>query len=338
LDIAPGTRFVVGIADAVPPDADFGRLRLIGDKVAERGELPLTAGGFNPVASSVPASGSGDDVDDLLDGLKAIIQPHVREIGPLCLDLAEWLNRLGRRLQENQPPDCPQPSAEASNITPAPQKRSEPVGVEQIALDVLGGDEQNIVEHIRVLLDDGYSAQSILKEGMLTAMEQIGERFKDGSVFIPEVLLSARAMNRGVEALEPHLAQGDEGGQGVVMIGTVFGDMHDIGKNLVLSMLRGVGFRTIDLGMNVKAETFVTQVRDQRPDVLGLSALLTTTMPEMRSVIESLAEAGLRRQVKIVVGGAPVNENFAHNIGADGYATDAGAAVALVKSLIEKRV
>jgi methylmalonyl-CoA mutase cobalamin-binding domain/chain len=114
--------------------------------------------------------------------------------------------------------------------------------------------------------------------------------------------------------------------------------MHDIGKNLVLSMLRGVGFRTIDLGMNVKAETFVTQVRDQRPDVLGLSALLTTTMPEMRSVIESLAEAGLRRQVKIVVGGAPVNENFAHNIGADGYATDAGAAVALVKSLIEKRV
>lgn len=203
-----------------------------------------------------------------------------------------------------------------------------------IRTDVLQGENQSIQEHCRQLLDQGFRAVDILNQGMLSAMEVIGERFKDGSVFIPEVLLSARAMNDALVVLEPYLAGEKSTSRGKVLIGTVLGDLHDIGKNMVSTMLRGTGFEVIDLGINVKKEAFVQKVAEHQPDILGLSALLTTTMPEMKKIIASLREAGLRDQVKIIVGGAPVNQKFADDIGADGYARDAGDAVSLAKTLV----
>ncbi|MBC8417305.1 MAG: corrinoid protein [Desulfobacterales bacterium] len=199
---------------------------------------------------------------------------------------------------------------------------------------VLKGDQGRIKEAVQQMLERGFNAQDILQHGMLCAMEVLGERFKDGSVFIPEVLLSARAIKEALTVLEPHLASFDRESRGTVMIGTVRGDLHDIGKNLVLTMLKGVGFDTIDLGINVKTEDIVRQVAEKRPDILGLSALLTTTMPEMKKVIDALEEAGFRGDLKIIVGGAPVNQKFAERIGADGYAKDAGEAISLVKQLM----
>ncbi|RLB15430.1 MAG: cobalamin-binding protein [Deltaproteobacteria bacterium] len=184
------------------------------------------------------------------------------------------------------------------------------------------------------MLEKNFSAQEILNLGMLSAMEIIGDRFTDGTVFIPEVLLSARAMNEALKVLEPHLASSDKQRQGTIMIGTVRGDLHDIGKNMVLTMLKGVGFKVIDLGVNVKSENFVREIVDKKPDILGMSALLTTTMPQMQVVIESLVEAGLKESIKVMIGGAPVTEKFAMDIGADGYARDAGEAVSLAKQLV----
>ena len=184
------------------------------------------------------------------------------------------------------------------------------------------------------MLDQDIDAGEILNTGMLSAMEIIGERFKDGSVFIPEVLLSARALNEALKVLEPHLAGKKTGKNAKILVGTVLGDLHDIGKNMVLTMLKGVGYDTVDLGVNVKVENFVQQVLEHKPQILGLSALLTTTMPQMKLVIEALAEADLRNKLKVIVGGAPVNQKFADDIGADGYAQDGGEVITLVKSLL----
>jgi len=172
---------------------------------------------------------------------------------------------------------------------------------------------------------------------MLSAMEIIGERFRTGEAFIPEVLLSARAMNEAVRLLEPHLAGTARSTKGKVMIGTVKGDLHDIGKNLVLTMLKGVGFETVDLGIDVPAEEIVRKVAEHRPHILGMSALLTTTMPQMKKVIQVLKEKGLREKVRVMVGGAPVNEKFARDIGADGYAPDAPGAVNLARQLMDEK-
>ncbi|KGM42684.1 hypothetical protein JY97_12195 [Alkalispirochaeta odontotermitis] len=199
---------------------------------------------------------------------------------------------------------------------------------------VLAGDAPKLVDHVTKMLDQRYDAREILNVGMLSAMEIIGERFKDGTVFIPEVLLSARALNEALKVLEPHLAGNRIGKSAKILVGTVLGDLHDIGKNMVLTMLKGVGYDTVDLGVNVKAENFVEQVSGHRPQILGLSALLTTTMPQMELVINALEEAGLRNQLKIVVGGAPVNAKFAADIGADGYAQDGGEAITVVKGLL----
>jgi len=180
----------------------------------------------------------------------------------------------------------------------------------------------------------GTRAEDILKRAMLPAMEVISDRFKSGEVFIPEVLLSARAMNQAVKVLEPHLAAAQLIAKGKVLIGTVKGDLHDIGKNLVVTMLKGVGFETVDLGIDVPAAVFVKAVEEHRPHILGLSALLTTTMPQMKAVIDGLEEKGLRDRVKVMVGGAPVNEKFARDIGADGYAPDGAEAVTLAGKLM----
>ena len=195
---------------------------------------------------------------------------------------------------------------------------------------------EKIVVDVRELLDKGFDPDDILNQGMLPTMEVIGGRFTTGEVFIPEVLLSARAMNEALKVLEPYLAKDAKDGKGKIMIGTVRGDLHDIGKNMVATMLKGVGFDVIDLGINIKVEDFVNSVRELQPDILGLSALLTTTMPQMKKVIDALEENGLRDKVKIMVGGAPVNEKYAGQIGADAYAMDAGESVDTAKKLLSQ--
>ncbi len=207
----------------------------------------------------------------------------------------------------------------------------------QVQKDVLEGDHAAIQEHIRSLLKKGAKAEDLLKRGMLSAMEVISERFKSGEAFIPEVLLSARAMNEAVQVLEPHLGGRHLGAKGKVLIGTVKGDLHDIGKNLVITMLKGVGFETVDLGIDVPVPAFVKAVEEHRPHLLGLSALLTTTMPQMKAVIDGLKQEGLRDRVKVMVGGAPVNEKFARDIGADGYAPDGAEAVSLARKLMAEK-
>jgi 5-methyltetrahydrofolate--homocysteine methyltransferase len=199
---------------------------------------------------------------------------------------------------------------------------------------LIKGDAEALSARVEELLGRGVPAKDILDKGMLRTMEEIGAKFKTGDVFIPEVLLSARAMNQALLILEPHLAGEKREAGHRVLIGTVSGDLHDIGKNMVVIMLRGVGFEIRDIGINVTTEEFVREVREYEPEILGLSALLTTTMPEMRKVIDALEEAGLRDGVKVLVGGAPVNQRYADEIGADAYSPDAGASVEAAKRLV----
>ncbi|MCG3189021.1 MAG: Glutamate mutase sigma subunit [Burkholderiaceae bacterium] len=203
-----------------------------------------------------------------------------------------------------------------------------------VRLDVAKGKHIAIKEHVSALLQQGVPAEQILEQGLITAIDAVGKRMATGQAFIPEVLLAARAMSTAVGVLEPHLSHSGEQLRGKVVIGTVTGDMHDIGKNLVVTMLRGVGFEVVDLGVNVSRVQFCEAVAQHRPDLLGLSALLTTTMMEMREVIRALDDRGLRPACKVIVGGAPLSEQFAQQIGADGFALDAVAAVAAAKRLI----
>ena len=218
----------------------------------------------------------------------------------------------------------------------APEGKAEDGDFQLVREDVLKGAREDLKARVREMAEKGFDAQEILNRGMLSAMEAIGEKFKTGEVYIPEVLLSARALNEALEVLEPYLARGKREAKGKVLIGTVQGDLHDIGKNMVTTMLRGVGFEVKDIGVNVPREQFVEEVRKYQPNVLGLSALLTTTLSEMKNVIEALEAAGLRGKVKIILGGAPVNERFARKIGADAYGADAGSAVSVVKDLVRK--
>lgn len=204
----------------------------------------------------------------------------------------------------------------------------------EIMTDVVNGDEISLLTHVKELAERNVPAADIINRGMIPAMETIGEKFKTGDVFIPEVLLSARAMNSAMAFLEPLMTGEKARERKKILIGTVQGDMHDIGKNMVGIMLKGVGFEVKDIGINVAAEEFVRQVKTFKPDILGLSALLTTTMPEMKQVIDALAGSGMRNTVKILVGGAPVNRKYADDIGADGYAKDAGEAVEAAKRLL----
>jgi len=198
---------------------------------------------------------------------------------------------------------------------------------------VLDGQEQELLGQVKGLLAQRVAPKDIIDQGMVAVMDTVNQSFKDGTVFIPEVLAAARAMNSAVRFLEPYLADTDRRSGGRILIGTVRGDLHDIGKNMVATLLRGVGYHVIDLGINVAAEVFVQHVNAERPQILALSALLTTTMLEMGKIIEALAQAGIRDTVNVIVGGAPVNQNFAQDIGADGYAKDAAEAVDLVRSL-----
>ncbi len=276
--IGDGSRFILGIADTTPPDADFERLVRIGDLVHEKGRLPLQAGAFNPV------------------------------------DLAA----AARVIAPRQPASPVQSDTRFTKIRQA----------------VLDGQEPELIEQVKALLTQKVAPKDIIDQGMVAAMDTLNQSFKDGTVFIPEVLVAARAMNSAVRFLEPYLADTDRRDGGKILIGTVRGDMHDIGKNMVATMLRGVGFSVADLGINIAADVFINKVIDEQPQILALSALLTTTMPEMGKVIGALSQAGIRESVKVIVGGAPVNQNFAKDIGADGYAKDAAEAIDLVRSLI----
>jgi 5-methyltetrahydrofolate--homocysteine methyltransferase len=196
------------------------------------------------------------------------------------------------------------------------------------------GEMGEVKTLVQEALDAGESAESVLKEGLIQAMDRVGVRFKNGELYIPEVLLAARAMHAGMAILKPILSKSSGTIAGKVLIGTVKGDLHDIGKNLVVMMIEGGGFDVIDLGIDVPASRFVEAVKEHRPQVVGMSALLTTTMMEMKNTIQALEEAGLKDRVKIIVGGAPVTEGFAKEIGADGYAPDAAVAVDVVRSWI----
>ena len=182
-------------------------------------------------------------------------------------------------------------------------------------------------------LDGGDSPGAIL-QGLIQAMEQIGIQFKNGDIYIPEVLIAARAMHAGMDVLKPILSKSNTPMMGKVVIGTVKGDLHDIGKNLVIMMFEGGGFDVVDLGVDVSPEKFVEAIQKQRPQVVAMSALLTTTMREMKTTLDAITKAGVRNQVKAIVGGAPLTEKFAKEIGADGYAPDAASAVQVAKSLI----
>lgn len=206
--------------------------------------------------------------------------------------------------------------------------------LQEISTAVIDGNKDDIVDLTEDALDDGLEAQAILNKGLMPGMDYVGKEFRAGSMFVPEVLRSARAMQSSMDVLKPLLAEGGVELAGKVVLGTVRGDMHDIGKNLVSMMCEGAGFEVIDLGKNVGPDDFVTAVKDLNPNVVGMSALLTTTMRSMEQTIKALQEAGLRDQVKIMIGGAPVTQNFADQIGADGYASNAASAVDLAKQFV----
>ncbi|MDH7486473.1 MAG: corrinoid protein [Anaerolineae bacterium] len=203
-----------------------------------------------------------------------------------------------------------------------------------IATNLYNGQDKAVAALVQQALDQGMTAAEVLNGGLMAGMDAVGRDFKAGELFVPEVLIAARAMHAGMDVLRPLLVASDVPAVGKYLIGTVQGDLHDIGKNLVRMMLEGAGFETIDLGTDVKPEAFVAAVRQHRPHIVGMSALLTTTMPGMQATIEALQEAGLRDSVKIMVGGAPVTAAFAEKIGADGYAPDAASAVDVARSLL----
>ena len=200
---------------------------------------------------------------------------------------------------------------------------------------LIEGDESTVTRLTHTALDENVSAKDILRTGLMAGMDIVGEKMEAEEMFIPEVLRSAKVMSAGIEILRPYLVEGDVSATGKVVIGTVKGDLHDIGKNLVAMMLESAGFDVYNLGTDVSPESFAQGVKEKGADILGLSALLTTTMPIMKATIDTLAEGGLREHVKVIVGGAPVTQSFADQIGADGYARDAGSAIKLAKTLMK---
>src|SRR5437899_12672712 len=209
--------------------------------------------------------------------------------------------------------------------------------VEQMHDDLYDGLREEIEAGTRILLARGWSAEKVLNEALVEGMRIVGVHFRDGILFVPEVLLAANAMKGGMEILRPILAKSDVAPIGKIVIGTVKGDVHDIGKNLVGMMLEGAGFEVIDLGINNPVEKYLAALEEHRPDILGMSALLTTTMPYMKVVIDTLKEKGLRDDYIVLVGGAPLNEQFANAVGADAYCRDAAVAVETAKTFMTRK-
>ena len=210
--------------------------------------------------------------------------------------------------------------------------------LDDLRQSVIDGDMHSTQNLVPKALTEGISPERILKNGLIAAMGEVGARFEKGEYYVPEMLISARAMKSGLALLRPHLVAANVQAVGKVVIGTVQGDLHDIGKNLVGMMLEGAGFEVVDLGADVSAEKYVAAAREHQPDLIACSALLTTTMPHMQNVIQQLDQAGLRPEVKVMIGGAPVTEAYAGQIGADGYAPDAAAAASLAKALLGEKL
>ncbi len=204
----------------------------------------------------------------------------------------------------------------------------------QMSSAVISGDMSSITGLTQKALDEGMSAEEILNNGLMPGMDYVGVEFRKGEMYVPDVLRSARTMQGAMDILEPLLAETGVERAGTVLMGTVQGDLHDIGKNLVGMMLEGAGFKVIDLGKDASPEQFVEAVKKEKPNIVGMSALLTTTMRAMASTINAFEEAGVRDQVKILVGGAPVTQDFAEQIGADGYGSNAPAAVDLARKFV----
>lgn len=206
--------------------------------------------------------------------------------------------------------------------------------LQEIATSLYNGEDTKVAELVEQALQEGMGPGDVLNGGLVAGMDEVGKDFKAGELFVPEVLIAARAMHAGMDILRPLLAEADVPSAGKYIIGTVKGDLHDIGKNLVKMMMEGAGFETIDLGTDIEASDFVTAVQEHQPDVLGMSALLTTTMVNMKATIEALEEAGVRDSVKVMIGGAPVTQAFSDEIGADAYAPDAASAVDVARELV----
>lgn len=208
------------------------------------------------------------------------------------------------------------------------------VSYEILAEGIMRGDASIVESEVNKALSEGAEARHILVNGLIGGMSVVGKRFRAGEMFLPEVLMSANAMHRGLDIVKPLLAKSGQKATEKIVIGTVEGDIHDIGKKIVVFLLEGNGYEVTDLGVDVKAEVFAQAIEEREPVILGMSALLTTTMQNMGKTIDLLKEKGLREKIRIIVGGAPVDEQFARSIGADGYAPDAGSAVELVGKLI----
>lgn len=206
--------------------------------------------------------------------------------------------------------------------------------IETIYKGILDGDRDLVVQQVTDALNAGLSPNLILKDGLIAAMSEVGRLFENGEYYVPEMLIAARAMQAGLKLLKPSLEDTGVKATGRVIIGTVSGDLHDIGKNLVGMMLEGAGFEVIDLGTDIRPEAFANAVREHKPEIVAMSALLTTTMPNMKATIEALEAAGLRKGVKVMIGGAPITEEYARKIGADGFGYDASMAVKAARSLI----
>jgi 5-methyltetrahydrofolate--homocysteine methyltransferase len=206
--------------------------------------------------------------------------------------------------------------------------------LEQISKAIIEGELDEIVDLTEDALDDDLSAQEILNDGLMAGMDYVGVEFKAGNMFVPEVLRSAKAMQNSMDILNPLLAESGVKRVGKVLLGTVKGDLHDIGKNLVGMMCEGAGFEVKDIGKDIAPEGFVEAVKEFNPDVVGMSALLTTTMRAMEHTVKALEEAGLRDKIKVMIGGAPVTQDFADQIGADGYASNAAGAAELAKEFV----
>jgi 5-methyltetrahydrofolate--homocysteine methyltransferase len=207
--------------------------------------------------------------------------------------------------------------------------------IKPIYENVIRGDADSAKKNVQNALDAGIVAEDILKQGLIPAMQEVGDRFEKGEYFVPEMLVAARAMENSLGLLKPLLASAEVQSTGKVVLGTVQGDLHDIGKNLVGMMLEGAGFEIVDLGSDVSPDKFAQAVREDKPDILAMSALLTTTMTAMKTTIEALEQAGLRDQVNIMIGGAPITDEYARMVGADGFAPDASRAASLAKILVD---
>ncbi len=206
--------------------------------------------------------------------------------------------------------------------------------LQQIKGAVITRKRNEIQDLVTAAIDQGIGPNTIIEDGLIAAMDIIGQRFTENEIFVPEMLVSAMTMKLGLEKVKPLLKREDTPSRGTIVMGTVKGDIHDIGKNLVIMMLEGAGFDVVDLGVDLTVEKLMDQIEAVHPDLVGLSALLTTTMPEMKRVLATLREKGLKEKVKVMVGGAPVNASFAQEIGADGYGADATEAVELGRRLI----